>query len=107
MIPGYLAGAVRDRPTIGGYQYRARVHPHALRALERAQAEHGEPYPVCAACGGRLIYSGHRRADGQCQDCGTSPLTSVRHDKRARSDDPLTEVIGVLAQAMGYIGRQA
>lgn len=73
MIPGYLSGGVRDRPLIPGYRYRARTYPMAVRAIERAQAEHGPPVPTCL-CGGRIA-----RADSRdftcyrCQSCGKAP----------------------------------
>lgn len=107
MIPGYLAGAVRDRPHIGGYAWRARAYPHAARAIERAEAEHGEPVPTCL-CGGPVTY---RRDDtgGRCSRCGQSPLQSfdAATGRTAAAAGPappasaaMREVIGLLAELL-------
>lgn len=76
MIPGYLAGQLRDRPQIGDYRWRARMFPLAEQANKRAEAQHGEPVPTCL-CGGRITYT-HKAYGGRCDACGQSPLDSAR-----------------------------
>lgn len=76
MIPGYLSGALRDKPAIPGYQWRARAYPMATLAIERAEAEHGQPVPTCLHCGGRLRNrrGGSRDfAGARCDSCGKGP----------------------------------
>jgi hypothetical protein len=81
MIPGYLSGALRDRPLIGGYKWRARTYPTAVAAITRAEAEHGPPVPTCV-CGGRVIYTSEK-THGVCLACGQPPLLpSGRVDDR-------------------------
>lgn len=78
MIPGYLAGAFRDRPQIGDYAYRARKFPLAQQAIARAMAEHGtEAIPTCL-CGGPVAY-GRSESYGQCEQCRESPASSLDH----------------------------
>lgn len=91
MIPGYVTGQVRDRPQIGDYAWRARTYPHAVRAIERAEARHGEPVPTCLHCGGQVIYSRDAKPGGECSLCGRSP----RDDPTA----PYTEEHGTEAGA--------
>ena len=70
MIPGYLAGAVRDRPESSGYTYRARAYPWAQRVLARSEQVHGQPQPTCV-CGGNVTYGGYAHG-GICDLCGRS-----------------------------------
>jgi hypothetical protein len=69
VIPGYLSGALRDKPAAPAYRWRARAYPHAVTAIERAEAQHGEPYPACL-CGGRIRYAKDR---ARCETCGGEP----------------------------------
>ena len=76
MIPGYLAGALRDKPAIPGYAWRKRTYPAAVRAIKQAEAVHGPPVPTCT-CGGRLRWgNGHNdipSGTGRCESCGAAP----------------------------------
>jgi hypothetical protein len=60
--PGGYRNGLAEVP----YAYRARTYPWALRALAAAEAEHGQPVPVCGRCGTRLACRG---GYGRCVAC--------------------------------------
>ena len=53
-------------PVVASYAWRARRYPWAQRTIAAAEAEHGQPFPVCADCGGRMDYTG---GYGRCPSC--------------------------------------
>ena len=55
------------------YEYRARAYPWAQRAIERAEAEHGPPRPVCAGCGAPMSVPNNAwPRNGLCPGCAVT-----------------------------------
>ena len=77
----YLRGYRNGLPLVP-YEREARTYPWALKAIAAAEAEHGEPFPVCL-CGARLVYvnGGH----GRCPACEPDAVTAGRQRNTARA----------------------
>jgi len=65
---GVTAQAV---PAMVPYVYGARRPLWTIRAIQRAEAEHGTPVPVCSGCGRQLRVTRNRGwpPDGRCPAC--------------------------------------
>lgn len=52
------------------YAYRARRYPWAEKLIQLAEAEHGEPVPVCRICGDQINLTRRSwRGSGLCEVC--------------------------------------
>jgi hypothetical protein len=57
-------------PPFRAYVFGAPRAPWAQRAIAEAEAQHGEPVPVCGRCAAPLTYNG---GYGTCPQCGGQP----------------------------------
>jgi hypothetical protein len=72
MISPAAAGVRNGLPETPPYQYRARTYPNARRLIAAAEAEHGQPVPVCRWCGGSAKFTSEH-VKGWCPTCQRQP----------------------------------